>query len=160
MSSQPNVLFITADHWSGHFLGAAGHPAIQTPALDQIARNGVRFARAYAESPVCIPARRCLMTGTSPRRHGDRVFQDRLPMPPFTTLARAFRDAGYQAYAVGKLHVYPQRDRIGFDDVMLGEEGRAQYGVVDDYELYLGDQGLTGRQFEHGMGNNEYLYRP
>ena len=48
---------------------------------------------------------------------------------------------------MGKLHVYPQRDRIGFDDVILDEEGRQIYGVVDDYELFLGDQGYGGAFF-------------
>ncbi|MCZ6680294.1 MAG: hypothetical protein O7E52_23945, partial [Candidatus Poribacteria bacterium] len=43
---------------------------------------------------------------------------------------------------------------------MLAEEGRLQYGVVDDYELFLGDHGYAGQQFAHGMCNNEYLNRP
>jgi len=96
------------------------------------------------------------MTGTTPRTHGDRVFKETLEMPDVPTLAQTFRDAGYQAYAVGKLHVYPQRDRIGFDDVILDEEGRTIYGVLDDYELFLGDQGYPGEHFNHGMSNNEY----
>ncbi|MEZ4731392.1 MAG: sulfatase-like hydrolase/transferase [Caldilineaceae bacterium] len=87
-----------------------------------------------------------LMTGTPPRTHGDRVFKETLPMPDhLPTLAQTFRNAGYQAYAVGKLHVYPQRNRIGFDDVILDEEGRQQYGAVDDYELFLGDEGYAGQ---------------
>ena len=45
-------------------------------------------------------------------------------MPQLPTMAETFRSAGYQATAVGKLHVYPQRNRIGFDDVILDEEGR------------------------------------
>ena len=81
-------------------------------------------------------------------------------MPKVRSLAQAFRDAGYQAYAVGKLHVYPQRDRIGFDDVILDEAGRCQFGVVDDYELFLGDKGFTGQQFDHGMPNDGYSVRP
>ena len=160
MADRPNVLLITTDHWFGQLFGCAGHPCIQTPTLDQLARNGTRFRRAYSECPICIPARRTLMTGTPPRTHGDRVYQDFLPMPELPTLAQTFRDAGYQAYAVGKLHVYPQRNRIGFDEVILGEEGRLQFGVVDDYELFLGEQGYAGQQFFHGMGNNEYVNRP
>jgi len=160
MSQRPNILLITADHWSASMLGIAGHPAVQTPTLDELCRSGVRFTNAYAECPVCIPARRTLMTGVSPRTHGDRVFKETLPMPELPTMAQTFRDAGYQAYAVGKLHVYPQRDRIGFDDVILDEEGRLQYGALDDYELYLADQGLPGRHFLHGMSNNEYSTRP
>ena len=157
---RPNVLLITVDHWPAHLLGVAGHPVIQTPTLDELARNGVRFARAYSECPVCIPARRTLMTGTTPRTHGDRTFQAELPMPRLPTLAQTFRNAGYQAYAVGKLHVFPQRDRIGFDDVLLDEEGRTQWGVVDDYELFLGDRGHAGEQYAHGMSNNQYVSRP
>ena len=76
--------------------------------------------------------RRTLMTGTTTRTHGDRVFSERMPMPDLPTMAQTFRDAGYQAYAVGKLHVYPPRDRIGFDDVILSEEGRLQFGAIDE----------------------------
>lgn len=157
--TQPHVLLVTTDHWPGSLLGAAGHPCVRTPTLDQLTRNGVRFPRAYAETPVCIPARRTLMTGCPPRTHGDRVFTDQ-PMPDLPTMAQTFRDAGYQAYAVGKLHVHPQRDRIGFDDVLLAEEGRTQWGVTDDFEAYLAEQGHAGEQFLHGMGNNEYVHRP
>lgn len=160
MADRPHVLLICTDHWPASLLGVAGHPVIQTPTLDQLARNGVRFTQCHSECPVCIPARRTLMTGTTPRTHGDRVYLDREPMPDVPTLAQSFRDAGYQAYAAGKLHVYPQRNRIGFDDVMLHEEGRLQYGVIDDYELYLADHGHAGAMFAHGMCNNEYHHRP
>jgi arylsulfatase A-like enzyme len=160
MSDRPNVLLIVTDHWPGELLGIAGHPAVQTPGLDELAQCGVRFRSAYSECPVCIPARRTLMTGQTPRTHGDRVFDDSLNMPKVTTLAQAFRDAGYQADAVGKLHVTPQRDRIGFDSVILDDEGRSQWGTLDDYDIYLGDIGHAGRQFDHGMSNNQYHYRP
>lgn len=160
MSERPHVLLITVDHWFGSLLGVNGHPTIQTPTLDQLASNGVRFTQSYSECPVCIPARRTLMTGTSPHTHGDRVFQPTLRMPKLPTLAGTFREAGYQAYAVGKLHVYPQRDRIGFDDVILAEEGRNQWDVVDDYERFLAECGHVGKQFAHGMSNNEYIWRP
>ena len=160
MPERPNVLLIATDHWPAALLGEAGHPDILTPTLDELARSGVRFRNAYAECPVCIPARRTLMTGTCPKTHGDRDFGETKPMPNLPTMAQAFRDGGYQAYAVGKLHVYPQRDRIGFDDVILDEEGRTQYGVVDDYEAFLADRGYVGRQFDHGMSNNDYAVRP
>ncbi|MFT5369493.1 MAG: arylsulfatase [Candidatus Latescibacterota bacterium] len=160
MPNQPHVLLISTDHWPASLFASLGHPAIQTPTLDQLAKNGIRFTNAYSECPVCIPARRTLMTGTTPRTHGDRTFKETLPMPNVPTLAQTFRDNGYQAYAVGKLHVYPQRDRIGFDDVILAEEGRTQFDAVDDYELFLGEQGYPGQMFGHGMSNNDYLNRP
>lgn len=64
------------------------------------------------------------MTGTGSRTHGDRTFNEFLKMPDVPTLPEVFNNNGYQTYAVGKLHVYPQRARIGFDDVILNEEGR------------------------------------
>lgn len=160
MSMQPNVLLVMVDQWPGSLLGAAGHPVIQTPTLDQLARNGVRFSNAYSECPICIPARRTLMTGSTTRSHGDRIFGTVNPMPKLPTIAQTFRNGGYQAYGVGKLHVYPPRDRIGFDDVWLAEEGRPHLGAVDDHDLYLSDNGYAGQQFAHGMNNNNYMYRP
>ena len=98
--------------------------------------------------------------GTSPQTHGDRTFSVEMPLPSIPTIADAFCAAGYQAYAAGKLHVYPPRARAGFHDVALCEEGRPQLGPTDDYEIYLGEQGLAGQQFLHGMSNNDYVCRP
>jgi arylsulfatase A-like enzyme len=101
------------------------------------------------------------MTGTMPRTHGDRCFNETLGMPDMSTMAQTFYDAGYQTYAVGKLHVYPQRDRIGFGDVILNEEGRHHLGLqADDYELFLAAEGYAGQEFAHGMCNNDYMTRP
>lgn len=124
---QPNVLLICTDHWSGLLTRPAGHDVVITPTVEQFARNGVMFTNAYSTCPSCVPARRTLMTGMSPRSHGDRSYINENPMPETPTMAQCFRDAGYQAYAVGKLHVSPQRDRIGFDDVILEEQGRHQF---------------------------------
>jgi len=160
MSEHPHVLLISTDHWPAALLGSASHPSILTPTLDELARSGTRFTNAYAECPICIPARRTLMTGTPPKTHGDRVFKTNEPMPDVPTLAQTFRNAGYQAYGVGKLHVYPQRDRIGFDDVILAEEGRPHLGAIDDHDIFLSDEGFAGQAYAHGMSNNEYSFRP
>jgi arylsulfatase A-like enzyme len=133
-----------------------------TPTIDRLCENGVRFSQAYSSCPICIPARRSLMTGTSPRTHGDRTFKEKMPMnPAVPTLPGTFREAGYQCYAVGKLHVYPQRSRIGFDEAWIHEEGRHHLGMLqDDYERYLAEQGYPGQEMTHGMGVNEYVARP
>lgn len=159
---RPNVLLICVDQWPGLLRGAAGHDLIQTPTLDQLCRNGVHFTQAYSETPTCIPARRELMTGTTARTHGDRVYSATMRMrPELPTLAQTFRDHGYQAYAVGKMHVYPQRDRIGFDDVLLNEEGRNNLGMLqDDFQRFLAEEGYAGQELTHGMCNNEYTVRP
>ena len=159
---QPNVLLICVDHWPAPLMHVLGHPKILTPTLDQLSDNGVNFTRAYSTTPTCIPARRALMTGTTAQTHGDRVFNETLEMDPnLPTMPQVFRNAGYQAYAVGKLHVYPQRSRIGFDEVILNEESRHHLGnVKDDFELFLEREGYTGQELTHAMGNNEYCTRP
>lgn len=164
MAKQPNVLMICTDHWSGLLLGAAGHPVVMTPTLDQLARCGTRFTNAYSACPSCIPARYSLMTGMSPRATGLRTYRAGHPFPEVPTLAQCFRDAGYQAYAVGKMHVEPQRNRVGFDDVILEEQGRHQQryvpdGVADDYELFLAEQGFPGLEYASGMTQNEFITR-
>ena len=137
---RPNVLMICMDHWPGRMMGALGYSGVLTPTIDQFAASGITYTNAYCTTPMCVPARRELMTGTLSPTHGDR-FQGSLPMPDVPTVAQSFRDAGYQAYAVGKLHVKPQRNRIGFDDVLLNEEGRMRSNedglAADDYELFL-----------------------
>ena len=160
MSNRKNVLMICTDHWPGALLGCAGRRDIMTPTLDYLAGNGIRFENCYSECPVCIPARRTMMTGLTPKSHGDRVYSDRMEMPEVPTLAEVFLGNGYQTMAVGKLHVYPQRDRIGFEDVILAEEGRYELGAVDDYQIWLGEHGYLGQEFMHGMGNNTYYTRP
>lgn len=160
MSKQPNVLLVTVDQWPGPLLGIDGQDDIDTPTLNQLARCGVRFSNAVSECPICIPARRSLMTGTSARVHGDRRFQPALTRPSTPLLADVFREAGYQTGAVGKLHVYPPRDRMGFEDVQLLEEGRGQLGGPDDWDIWLTDQGYPGQGFTHGMSNNDYQFCP
>ena len=155
-----NVLFIQTDQWSQNFMGYRGCSEIMTPTIDQLARDGVIYTNCYSTCPVCIPARRSLMTGMSPRSHGDRVYSDRMKMPEAKTLAQAFSDAGYQTVAVGKLHVYPQRNRIGFNEVILQEEGRYEFGVLDDYQIWLAENGAVGQEFSHAMGNNTYYTTP
>ena len=158
---RPNVLLICVDHWPGNLLGCAGHPCILTPTLDQLAGCGVRFSNAYSAVPTCIPARRNLMTGASARTHGDRTFKETQEMPHLPTLGQCFAEAGYQTFAVGKLHVYPQRDHIGFHEVILNEEARHHLGMAaDDYELFLSDQGHPGAWLASGVNVNAYIARP
>ena len=158
---RPNVLLICTDHWSALNTRPAGHPAVITPTLEQLARNGATFTNAYSACPSCVPARRTLMTGMTARSHGDRVYTNGMPMPDAPTMAECFKAGGYQTFAVGKLHVSPQRDRIGFDDVLLEEQGRHQFGgKADDYELFLQEQGHAGQEYAGGMCHNDFIARP
>lgn len=160
MGTRPNVLMISVDELGRNHMEIGGDTVSRMPTLRFLAEHGQQFDNCYSECPVCIPARRSLMTGLTPRTHGDRIYNDTLRMPEVTTLAQAFRNGGYQAYCVGKLHVYPQRDRIGFDDAQIIEEGRYEFGETDDYQRWLGEQGFVGQEFMHGMGNNIYYTHP
>ncbi|WP_102345170.1 sulfatase-like hydrolase/transferase [Bacillus sp. Marseille-P3661] len=162
--TEKNVLLITVDQWPGNLLGCEGKEDFLSPTLDELAKVGVRFENAYSPTPVCIPARRELMTGTGSKTHGDRKFNEFLELPNVPTIAQAFKDNGYQTFGVGKLHVYPQRARIGFDDVILNEEGRKvnfpNEMREDDYTRFINREGHTGLDFAHGMSNNNYITRP
>ena len=160
MGEKNNVLMIMVDQLGRDHMEIGGDALSMMPTIRHLAENGLQFDNCYSECPVCIPARRSLMTGLSPKTHGDRIYNDTLRMPDAPTLAQTFRENGYQAYGVGKLHVYPQRNRIGFDDAMIIEEGRYEFGEVDDYQIWLAKQGYVGQEFMHGMGNNVYYTRP
>ena len=64
-----NVLFITVDQWRGDCLSAAGHPVVETPALDALAARGVRFANHWANIAPCGPSRATLHTGMYAQNH-------------------------------------------------------------------------------------------
>ena len=58
-----NVVFLFADQMHGFALGCMGHPDVDTPNLDRLAKEGVLFRNAYTASPICTPARANLWTG-------------------------------------------------------------------------------------------------
>ena len=63
MPSSQNVLLILSDEHRPDALGCAGHPHVQTPNLDSLAAEGVRFTNTYCSSPICVPSRASFATG-------------------------------------------------------------------------------------------------
>jgi arylsulfatase A-like enzyme len=171
-TAPPNVILICVDQWRGDCLSIAGHPTVHTPYLDQLALGGARFSRAYTACPSCIPARAALMTGLSQRSHGrvgykDGVNWDYEATGP--TLAGEFTRHGYQTQAIGKMHVYPERTQLGFQNVILHDgflhfarRRDRDYGLVDDYTPWLRQQ--LGRPdadyFDDGVNCNSVVARP
>ena len=141
-TNRPNVLLICVDHWPGYLLGSAGHPCVMTPTLDQLAANGVRFTNAYSATPTCIPARRGLMTGTTARKHGDRVFNEKLPMPDIPTLAESFSNAGYQTYAVGTMTRMMRDANFERIDVYPAWDGLPLYDA-NEWVIYVAEKGAS-----------------
>src|SRR5258708_2710775 len=96
---RPNVLWIIADDHAAYVYGAYGNTRVRTPNLDRLAAQGMRFDRAYCNSPVCTASRQSLLTGRYPRSLG--VTQLQTPLPEDTvTLARLLKDAGYDTAAI------------------------------------------------------------
>ena len=69
-SQQPNILFIMTDQQHSGMMSCTGNTLLSTPALDQLAAEGVRFENAYAPNPVCVPCRMSMATGMMPARLG------------------------------------------------------------------------------------------
>ncbi len=127
-AQSPNILLINADDL-GLQLSSYGDQNIQTPVLDKLAREGVRFTNAYVASPSCSPSRAALLTGLWPHQSrqvglappGGPGFQMR---PGQTTLPTMLRDAGYFTGIIGKLHVLPVDD-VRFDwEALVGARTR------------------------------------
>ena len=99
---QPNIIFILADDLGYGDLGSYGQREIQTPHLDQLARQGMRFTRFYAGSTVCAPSRCTLMTGLHTGHcliRGNRRVDLR---EKDVTVAEMLKQAGYKTGMFGK----------------------------------------------------------
>ena len=102
--SCPNVLVIQPDQHRGTIMGCAGDKQVQTPNLDQLASEGIRFSHAASSSPVCSPFRGTMQTGLYPHTHGV-IGNNILLDPELTGFAEVFADAGYATGYIGKWHL-------------------------------------------------------
>ena len=111
-AAKPNIIFILADDLGWGDLGSYGQKIIQTPTLDHLAAEGMKFTRHYAGSPVCSPSRCVLITGKHPGHAFVRdnyeigpwySFQGQMPIPAREpSLAAALKSVGYATGAFGK----------------------------------------------------------
>ena len=166
---RPNLILVCVDQMRADAMGVAGNEAVDTPNLDDLARGGFRFPRAYSATPTCVPARVALLTGKSPALHGRYGYREGISFPDAypVTLPSVLREEGYQTYAVGKMHVFPDRARCGFDEVQLHDgflhtQRRLDGGPRDDYVEFLraetGDPRADHQ--ETGIGCNAMTARP
>jgi hypothetical protein len=100
MRTARNILFILADQWRADSLSVAGHPVVQTPTLDALARDGVLFKQHYAQASPCGPSRTSILTGMYLQNH--RSARNGTPLDArFTNIARELRKAGYDPGLIG-----------------------------------------------------------
>lgn len=172
MNKQPNILFLMTDQMRGDCMGFAGHPNVKTPYLDSIASTGHFFEHAYTTCPSCIAARAALMTGLYPAHNGRVGYQDGVRFDFPTTLAGELTKAGYQTQCVGKMHVHPPRNRMGFENVQLHDGYLAYYRRfdtpscmtqenADDYFHWLkNEKGIDADVTATGVECNSFVARP
>lgn len=135
-----NVVLVLADDLGWTDLACFGSDLHETPQLDQLARDGMRFTQSYSACTVCSPTRAALMTGKYPARlhitdwiPGQMPDNPRLLVPDWTkflpleetTIAKVFQGAGYATASIGKWHLgteayYP--DKHGFDINIAGTD--------------------------------------
>ena len=127
-SSPPNLVFVFSDQQSWDMLGCYGSKDVQSPNLDRLAAEGVRFNNCISNSPVCTPYRSILMTGQHPFYVGGMTNDEQVLPGHGNYLAEVLRDAGYHMGYYGKWHLYggdrdravpPGPCRYGFDDEFL-----------------------------------------
>jgi len=131
--ARPNFVFFLIDDLGWRDVGCYGTKFYETPNIDRLAREGMRFTDAYAACPVCSPTRASILTGKYPARlnltdwiPGQREKNPKLLVPKFNqelpleevTIAEALKAAGYACASIGKWHLggepyYP--DKQGFD---------------------------------------------
>ena len=156
---RPNVLFILADDLGYGDLSCYGRPDYETPVLDRLATQGMKFMSAYAAAPVCTPTRCAFITGRYPQRF-DVGLQEPLTVssPPVgipagqPTVASRMRAAGYETALIGKWHLgwrpEYQPNRYGFDEFYGSLSGALDYftyvapdaGIGNEPDLWENDR--------------------
>ena len=167
-----NVILIMADQFRGDCLGCMGHPDVKTPYLDTLAAQGTLFDRAYSACPSCIPARAALHTGMSQEKNGRVGYEDGIAWDYSHTLAGELSAGGYYTQCVGKMHVHPLRNLLGYHNVEL-HDGYLHYyrksnvawyeaqKQADDYMYWLkNEKGMDADVIDGGPECNSWVTRP
>lgn len=166
---RPNIIFILADDLAQGDLGCYGQKKIQTPHLDRMAAEGMRFTQAYCGTSVCAPSRASLITGLHsghcPIRANREVQPEgQMPLPAGTyTVARMLKDAGYATACMGKwgMGMFDTTGsplKVGFDHFFGYNCQRHAHSYFPAY-LYRDDQrfDLDGKTYAQNLIQNDVL---
>lgn len=165
MANRPNIILVLMDDLGWRDLSCYGSTFYETPNLDKLARQGMRFTNAHAACPVCSPTRASIMSGKYPANvgctnyidHGkghpakarliDAPYVKELPITE-TSLATALRDGGYQTWHVGKWHLGLEQNwplKHGFDINIGGcQMGHPWKGYFSPYNIPTLPEGPEG----------------
>jgi len=170
-----NFLFILVDDMGWADAACFGSPFYDTPHIDRLAQDSMRFTAGYAACPVCSPTRASIMTGKYPARMATTdyfgapqpgkmpkrwkkskpllpaPYEDRLALEE-TTMAEAFGEAGYKTFFAGKWHLGPEGffpEDQGFDVNRGGHRGGGPYGGKKYFSPYGNPRLDDGPDGEH-----------
>lgn len=158
--TRPNLLIIMSDQHNPAVMGCAGDRWVQTPNLDGLAADGVRFTSAYCASPLCAPSRMSFICGQFPSDIGVCVNSGSLN--PYTpTFAHSLALAGYRTVLCGRMHFSGPDQNHGFTERLVGDvSGAAQEGGRDRFEDRV-PQHTCGQDYrgvvDSGIGRTSYM---
>lgn len=178
MAKPKNILFIMFDQLRWDYLSCYGHPHLDTPHIDKLASRGVRFDRAYVQSPLCGPSRMSTYTGRYVHSHGASWNNVPLKVGELT-IGDHLRKLGMECWLVGKTHMKADKEgmaRLGLepdsvigarvsecgfdvferDDGMRpeGPDGFYDEGGALTYNTYLRSKGYKGDNPWHDFANS------
>jgi len=152
---KPNIIFILADDLGWAELGCYGNTFNETPNLDRLAKQGMRFTDAYAAAPVCSPYRAALMTGQYPARVGITDYlrpNDKNHLSTqHITLAEALKNTGYTTGIIGKWHL------TGYANHGAEEFPPAMHGF--DETIVSENRGIAGGSYFHPYHFNREIQK-
>lgn len=164
--SVPNILWICTDQQRYDTLGCYGNEFVDTPNIDALANDGVRFEQAFAQSPVCAPSRASFLTGRYPRTTGCRQ-NGQIINEDERLVTRLLADEDYTCGLAGKLHLAPanpdketlprmreQRIDDGYADFHWSHDS-SQAWPTNEYYHWLREK---GESFDRTpVGDSEYV---
>jgi arylsulfatase A-like enzyme len=169
-ADKPNVVLILADDLGWTDLACFGSKVYETPHLDRLAREGMKFTQNYSACTVCSPTRAALMTGKYPARlHVTDWIPGRMPdnpkliVPEWTkylaleevTLAEAFKSAGYTTGSIGKWHLGEEKhvpDAQGFDVNIAGTNAGSPPSYIAPWKIPTLTEGRDGDYLTDRLG--------
>ena len=136
---RPNILLIITDQQHADMMSCAGNKFLNTPAMDSLARDGIRFTNAYVTNPVCVPSRISMATGVMAGRLGVLNNGVKANVPPGVdnnSLGKLVKRAGYDTFYGGKVHMCPElnpRD-AGYDEYFKDQRDALPGACIDFIE--------------------------
>ncbi|MHC4593450.1 MAG: sulfatase family protein [Planctomycetota bacterium] len=138
-TKKPNILFIMTDQQHARMMSCAGNKYLKTPAMDSLAQDGIRFAKAYCSNPVCVPSRTSMATGVMSCRlgSGDNSTGMRIKQLPEevdqNSLGKIMKRAGYDTFYGGKVHMCNSLapKNAGYDEYVRDERDRLPVACIN-----------------------------